>query len=462
VAWFNAGSEADPSACLALSPALAKAHRAAVHAAAEGEGARGLTTVSSGVGAARRVAVVRRGSPAAEAAQAGVSAEVEERAAWLWRWAQEEGVEVSRDEAAEALAAGEAALAGPLAELWARRAAQQAGAEALCAAATTGDAAAVEVRAALSIAAGLRFSRLHFHRCVVPASAGVDRTPGFVFSWWLPAELLAAQAVLAACPGLAAAGPYDARTNLSPLALAAGEGHVAVVEALLAAGFPVDARDGAGATALQVARKYERGDAEGALLRAGAAEGRAEGARWRREPAGAGGSAAAAAAPAEVEAAAAEEEEEEEEVKLEEAAEGAQEEEQPEEQELAVPAPEAEVEIEAEAEAGAGAGAEKIEAGAEKIEAGAEKIEAEAEAEAAAEVAAAPAPASAAAGSPRSEAGSEGTLGLASSRSGEAPNCAQHRACHPRRGRAAAARRLQGAPPRPAPNTRASFALFEG
>ena len=41
---------------------------------------------------------------------------------------------------------------------------------------------------------------------------------------------------------------------------------------MLSAGFPVDCRDGAGATALDIAKKYEHSDVQGVLIRAGAVD----------------------------------------------------------------------------------------------------------------------------------------------------------------------------------------------
>jgi len=62
---------------------------------------------------------------------------------------------------------------------------------------------------------------------------------------------LRAQAAIAEAGGAVAAGAFDAATRCGALQAAAGAGRPAALEALLAAGAPVDAPDGNGLTALQ-------------------------------------------------------------------------------------------------------------------------------------------------------------------------------------------------------------------
>lgn len=58
----------------------------------------------------------------------------------------------------------------------------------------------------------------------------------------------------------------------APLHAAAHAGQVAALQLLLASGADINASDGHGATALDVSRRYDQSDAEGVLLRAGAAD----------------------------------------------------------------------------------------------------------------------------------------------------------------------------------------------
>lgn len=58
----------------------------------------------------------------------------------------------------------------------------------------------------------------------------------------------------------------------APLHAAAHAGQVAALDLLLAAGADINSTDGHGATALEISRRYDQSDTEGALLRAGAAD----------------------------------------------------------------------------------------------------------------------------------------------------------------------------------------------
>ncbi|KAK9823061.1 hypothetical protein WJX81_005401 [Elliptochloris bilobata] len=194
LAWFHnataAAEDAGREVELAFSSALAKHHRAQVHAAAEalGHGSR----------------------------------EQKHKAGWLRTWAAEAGVaSLSHDEAVQMVATN--ALPPQLADLWACKSAEQRSVGVLIAAASRGD------------------------------------LPGL-------------QAALAEAGEAVRLGVYDVDTRRGPLHAAAGAGQVAALEALLVAGAPVDGLDGNKLTALQVARKWEQCDAEGALLRAGAAD----------------------------------------------------------------------------------------------------------------------------------------------------------------------------------------------
>ena len=185
-------------------------------------------SVSRGVGEERHITIARRGSTVAKeaaAAAANEDPELEAKAALLYSWALKENVEVSRDESIEIMANGGDNMPEALATVWAAHWPRQEAAERLCMAIAKND--LEEVHSAIEAA---------------------------------PKEALSTGSIL------------DERTGVTPLHLSAGEGNVALVEVLLAAGFPVDCKDGAGATALDIARKYEHSDVQGVLVRAGAVD----------------------------------------------------------------------------------------------------------------------------------------------------------------------------------------------
>lgn len=96
--------------------------------------------------------------------------------------------------------------------------------------------------------------------------------------------------------------PTPTCAGAAPLHAAAHAGQVAALQLLLAAGANINGTDGHGATALEVSRRHDQSDAEGVLLRAGAADPDAEkwpGARRISLPGAEGDKAAAVAgAPA--------------------------------------------------------------------------------------------------------------------------------------------------------------------
>ena len=66
------------------------------------------------------------------------------RAYWLWIWAKEAHITLSRDEAGEMLRAG--SFTPKVQQLWDRKSAQQKEVEALCSAAAAGDLPALQAR----------------------------------------------------------------------------------------------------------------------------------------------------------------------------------------------------------------------------------------------------------------------------------------------------------------------------
>lgn len=83
------------------------------------------------------------------------------------------------------------------------------------------------------------------------AAARAARSGRRCVAWAGRSLRLRAQAAIAEAGGAVAAGAFDAATRCGALQAAAGAGRPDVLEALLAAGAPVDAPDGNGLTALQ-------------------------------------------------------------------------------------------------------------------------------------------------------------------------------------------------------------------
>ncbi|GFR53062.1 hypothetical protein Agub_g15759, partial [Astrephomene gubernaculifera] len=278
--WFAKGVAAAgaEAARLDFAASLSKEQRAEVHSSIAAAGLAGvLESASSGVGEQRRIAVYRKGAAPAKPTAAP---EVLEQAATLYKWARDAGLmSFSRDEIAEQLAAAPdgAALAAPLAAIWAARSAEQ-----------------VDV-------------------AVMARAVELD-------------DVVMVGMLLQAKPELARA--VDGSTGQPPLHAAARLGSVGALRALVAAGAGLEDKDAHGRTALQISRTFEQCDAEAALLQLGAHDpeaGRfplnraaaelAAGARQHQHPHASGPAAAAAEAvtaplkPAEVEEKAAGEEE---------------------------------------------------------------------------------------------------------------------------------------------------------
>lgn len=224
VRWFRGVVEVDPQASMEMSPALFKERRAEVHDLVKMLGDDILQSVSSGFGEERRLKILRSDSEAArqKASDGVASPELLDRARLLWQWALQENESLSRDEAVEVLIALEKGEIVParFVKIWNRRWPLQHVAEQLCAAVSENDA-----------------SRL--------------------------------RDILMAHPDVIRQGVINERNGEGCLHIAAGEGHLECLEILLESGYPVDAEDGSGETAMEVARRNEQCDAQGILLRAG-------------------------------------------------------------------------------------------------------------------------------------------------------------------------------------------------
>lgn len=232
--WFRDACDIDHDAVLRFPPTLSKAKRAMVHGSAAAVGLGALATLSEGLGEERHVSVVRKGSAAEVRASKAASAladdpTVADKASLLFNWARNAGVELSRDEALEAIGlmvTGKAPLPPALGQVWASRWPTQEAVAALCAAATRKP-------------EGLR-------------------------------RLAAKDPALLQNPNL-----HDELTGATPLCAAVAAGNTDAVEILVEAGAPIDAPDASGTTPLELSRRLELSDVEGVLLRAGANDPRA-------------------------------------------------------------------------------------------------------------------------------------------------------------------------------------------
>jgi len=214
--WFAAGIVADSKAKLAFASTLDKDHRAYIHKTVSSSFASSLETCSEGVEEARSITVYKKG----EAPKLELSPADAEKATMLYKFAQDAGITgVSRDEIAEQLKSGK--LHDKLQALWEQKGAEQEQLKKLIAAAAAGDVTAI-------------------------------------------------QEVLKPHKDLLLRGVRDASTGELPLHVAAKQGQVAVIKALVEAGAKIDERDAHNRTALQVSRTFEQCDAEAVLLQLGA------------------------------------------------------------------------------------------------------------------------------------------------------------------------------------------------
>ena len=211
--WLERHAGRELSAQLQFPPSLGAPQRAWVHTVAQ---SLGLATSSSGVASDRRITVLSPAAARAAAAAAPPAAapdeKTEHKAAWLYRWAREEGHSVSRDECREMVQND--LLPDALRELWIRRGAEQKCAIAACDAAEAGDAAAL-------------------------------------------------RALLALHPRLV--DVHDELRGAAPIHCAVAAGELEVLELLLAAGAAPMLEDRNGRSAIEVARRFEHSDCEGRL-----------------------------------------------------------------------------------------------------------------------------------------------------------------------------------------------------
>ncbi|CAL8464448.1 g3983 [Coccomyxa elongata] len=218
--WFREVSDIDSKATLAFPATLSKFQRAKIHGLVKSVGLGSLESVSAGIGDDRFISIVHSGSPRANE----LTSIQQHKSFWIYQWAKNAHMKVSRDEVAEMLLKD--ALPEDLEQLWVKGSAQQKLIIKLCQAVVEDDAA--------------------------------------VFT-----EIIASDEGL----GVVRSGNYDLLTGRGILHCAAREGRLGFVETLIKAGAPVDAPDGHGLTALQVSRQHpEQCEAESVLLRAGACD----------------------------------------------------------------------------------------------------------------------------------------------------------------------------------------------
>ncbi|KAK9904970.1 hypothetical protein WJX75_006675 [Coccomyxa subellipsoidea] len=221
IVWFREGSDGDLAATLAFPACLSKFQRAKVHSLVKSVGLGSLQSVSKGLGDDRFISI-ERSRDTDQSCQAQMTSAQQHKSFWIYRWAKEVGVSVSRDEVSEMLLSN--ALSTQLEQLWNEGSAQQKLIIKLCEATVEGDTAALK-------------------------------------------DMLAMDEVLATVRS----GKYDLLSGKGVLHCAAREGRLEVLEMLIEAGAPIDAHDGNGLTALQVSRQHpEQCDAESTLLRNGA------------------------------------------------------------------------------------------------------------------------------------------------------------------------------------------------
>ena len=197
----------------------------------------------------------------------GATPKAHYQAFWLWVWAKEAKLTLSRDEAAEMLHTG--AFTPEIRELWDRKSAQQKRVEALCSAAASSDEAALKVgpdsicccpAACFHAHASARLLQQSSKHCLqaFAEAAGAETTSSHEQRAALrsTSSLCADSACLQAA--IEAAGAETVSSGVAdvegraPLHVAAVHGNLGALQALLDAGAPLDGLDGRNRTALLV------------------------------------------------------------------------------------------------------------------------------------------------------------------------------------------------------------------
>lgn len=260
IVWFREGSDGDLAATLAFPACLSKFQRAKVHSLVKSVGLGSLQSVSKGLGDDRFISI-ERSRDTDQSCQAQMTSAQQHKSFWIYRWAKEVGVSVSRDEVSEMLLSN--VLSTQLEQLWNEGSAQQKLIIKLCEATVEGDTAALKVCYGISDnsnATGFSGKEyLHGHlklRIVNELSEyqvcleGVRNPQSFQEQMirCTMQDMLAMDEVLATVRS----GKYDLLSGKGVLHCAAREGRLEVLEMLIEAGAPIDAHDGNGLTALQV------------------------------------------------------------------------------------------------------------------------------------------------------------------------------------------------------------------
>ena len=139
VTWFRNFSDIDPKATLAFPATLSQSQRAKIHGLVKSIGLGALESVSAGIGDNRFISIVRSGI----ARTNGMTSVQQHKSFWIYRWAKNAHMRVSRDEVAEMLLKD--ALPKDLEALWVEGSAQQKLIIKLCQAIVEDDAAAFKV-----------------------------------------------------------------------------------------------------------------------------------------------------------------------------------------------------------------------------------------------------------------------------------------------------------------------------
>ncbi len=137
--WFREGSDIDPKATLAFPATLSKFQRAKIHGLVKSVGLGSLESVSAGIGDNRFVSIVRSGTLHANE----LTSTQQHKSFWIYQWAKNAHMKLSRDEVAEMLLRD--ALPEALEQLWVEGSAQQKLIIKLCQAVVEDDAAVFTV-----------------------------------------------------------------------------------------------------------------------------------------------------------------------------------------------------------------------------------------------------------------------------------------------------------------------------